>query len=490
MINDMVKNSLLFHTEPFQHQREVLEKSLTREFYAILWEQGTGKTKLLLDTARNLWKMGKIDGVLIIAPKGMYLNWVRNEIPKHLPEDEWCVEYWRSGMGRSDSKMLDCWIKTPDPKYLEFLVVNVEALSTGSATAACSEFIKRRRILMCVDESTCIKSIKANRTDVAIKMSRHQNVLYRRIMTGTPITHSPLDLYSQSEFLSPKLFGFPSFFQFRHFYAEMEDLHLGRQRVIKKIVGYKNLDQLKETLATFSSRLTKEECLDLPDKLYETRYIELTPEQIRAYNHLKDTAVLELEEQGLVTVSNVLSLIEKLHQIICGHIKVDKDKYVDLPNNRIQEVIDICEETDDKIIIWCAHRRDVELVTAALREKYGLLSAVTYYGKNTEDERQTALQSFCDSNSQVRFWVGTPSTGGKGLTMVESATVIYYSNSTNLEHRLQSEDRNHRIGQLRNVTYIDLVVPDSPDERNLNNLRQKKNIADFVLTNWKEFIEI
>jgi len=184
---------------------------------------------------------------------------------------------------------------------------------------------------------------------------------------------------------------------------------------------------------------------------------------------------------GLVSTVNALTQLMRLHQIVCGHVKLDDGTVTHLPSNRIKELLNVVEETDGKIIIWATYRPDIEAIKIALQKEYGMESVGTYYGDTDQDERQRVLRDFQDLDKPLRFFVGNPSTGGYGLTLTAANTVVYYSNSFDLEKRLQSEDRAHRIGQTKNVTYIDLIAPGTVDEKIVKALRDKIDIATQVL---------
>jgi SNF2 family DNA or RNA helicase len=226
--------------------------------------------------------------------------------------------------------------------------------------------------------------------------------------------------------------------------------------------------------------VTKDECLDLPDKIYTRRDVELTPEQKKYYDQMKLMA-LALVEGNLMSTNNALTQLMRLHQICCGHVKLDDGQQIDIPNNRITELLSVLEETSGKVIIWANYRRDIENIRLALQKEYGMTSVATYYGDTEAEDRQNIVDQFQDPASELRFFVGNPRTGGYGLTLTAAHTVIYYSNSFDLEVRLQSEDRAHRIGQTNKVTYVDLIAKDTVDEHIVKALRNKINIASQVL---------
>ncbi|MFM2186246.1 MAG: hypothetical protein RIR43_818, partial [Pseudomonadota bacterium] len=302
---------------------------------------------------------------------------------------------------------------------------------------------------------------------------------YKRIMTGSPVTRSPMDLYQQCEFLSPNCLNMHSYYAFQARYAVIVERQLASHS-FKQIVGYRRLDELKEKLDRFSFRVKKEECLDLPDKLYVKREVDLTDEQSKAYSDMKAIALAQVGS-GMVSTVNALTQIMRLHQIVCGHVKLDDGTMAHLPSNRIKELMSVVEETDGKIIIWATYRPDIEAIKLALQKDYGMECVGTYYGDTDQDERQRVLADFQDPEKPLRFFVGNPSTGGYGLTLTAANTVVYFSNSFDLEKRLQSEDRAHRIGQTKNVTYVDLIAPGTVDEKIVKALRDKIDIATQVL---------
>jgi SNF2 family DNA or RNA helicase len=249
----------------------------------------------------------------------------------------------------------------------------------------------------------------------------------------------------------------------------------------KQIVGYRHLDELQKKLNRFAFRVTKEECLDLPDKVFVRREIELTPEQKKYYEQMKLMALSILDDGSMMTTNNALTQIMRLQQICCGHVKLDDGRQEDIPSNRVNELLAQIEEVEGKVIIWANYRRDIENIKLALQEKHGMTSVATYFGDTEAEERQEIVTNFQDPGHDLRFFVGNPRTGGYGLTLTAAKTVIYYSNNFDLEVRLQSEDRAHRIGQTNKVTYVDFISPGTVDEHIVKALRSKINIANAVL---------
>ena len=464
-----------FKTKPYAHQLTALEKSWNKETYAYFMEMGTGKTKVLIDNASMLYDKGKINGLLIIAPKGVVKTWHEQEIPAHLPNHiENVTVLWQANITKGQSKKLGTLFKTGEE--LHILVMNVEAFSTTKGTDFAAKFISSHNTLMAIDESTTIKNPKAQRTKNILKLSTRTK--YRRIMTGSPITKNPLDLYSQCEFLSPWLLDYTSYYAFRNRYAEMKTMHI-HGRSIQVVDKFQNLGELSETLQGFSYRVLKEDCLDLPDKNFTKRQITLTPDQRKLYNQMKETALAHLNGKQATTMT-VLTQLMRLHQITCGHFTADDGTIQRVASNRVNELIEILSEMEVKAIIWAHYQWDIKDIIKEIVKVYGPGSVVDYYGLTPQSERQDNIRKFQD-DPKCRFMVGTPSTGGYGITLTAANTVIYYSNGYDLEKRLQSEDRAHRIGQKKNVTYVDIIAEDTVDEKIVKALRKKINIASEVL---------
>jgi len=357
--------------------------------------------------------------------------------------------------------------------------MNVEAFSTRKGVQIAKVFLsKNPDNMVIVDESTTIKNRQAQRTKNIIAL---QNVSkYRRILTGSPVTKSPMDLFSQCEFLSPKCLGYNSYYAFQGRYANTQQRTMGH-RSFQQIVGYRRLDELNQRLDRFSNRILKEDCLDLPDKVYIRRNVNLTKEQTKLYMQMKKLALAKLDNGELATTASVLTQIMRLQQICCGFLQPDEGEIEPIPNYRLPELMEVIDEVQCKAIIWATYTHDIKKIREALAEKYGEDSVADYYGETPQDERQEIVERFQDKDSPLRFFVGQPRTGGYGITLTAANTVIYYSNSYDLEIRLQSEDRAHRIGQTNKVTYIDLVSPQTIDEKILGALKNKIDIAGQVL---------
>jgi SNF2 family DNA or RNA helicase len=464
-----------FKTKPYAHQITALEKSWNKKVFAYFMEMGTGKTKVAIDNIAMLYDNGKINGVLIVAPKGVYKNWYSQEIPAHLaghikPK----TVLWQAMINQKQQKLLDTLFETGND--LHILIMNVEAFSTKKGVDFAGRFLNSHNTFMVIDESTTIKNPGAKRTKNIVSLGKYAK--YRRIMTGSPVTKSPLDLYKQCEFLDEYLLDHSSYYTFRTRYAIMRKANFNG-RSVEIVVGYKNLGELSDKLKPFSYRVLKDDCLDLPKKTFMKRVITLSAEQEKVYKQMKEMALAQLNGK-LLTTANALSQLMRLHQITCGHFKANDGSTQTVKNNRLNELSELLEEVEGKAIIWAHYQYDVQTVIDAIKKEYGDDSVVDYYGKTPNEERQDNVKKF-QSDPRCRFLVGTPSTGGYGLTLTAASTMIYYSNGYDLEKRQQSEARIDRIGQKKPMTYIDIICEDTVDERIVKALRKKINIATEIM---------
>jgi SNF2 family DNA or RNA helicase len=464
-----------FKTKPYKHQLTALEKSWNKETFAYFMEMGTGKTKVLIDNVAMLYDKGKIDGVLIIAPKGVVKTWYEQELPTHLPDHiENVTVLWQSNITKKQQEKLETLYEIGTA--LHILVMNVEALSTDKGVKFANKFLNSHRSMMAIDESTTIKTPTAKRTRNIIDLGSHAK--YRRIMTGSPVTKNPLDLYTQCYFLDPFHLNHSSYYSFRNRYAIMKTMHV-RGRSIQVVHKFQNLSELSDIVKTFSYRVLKEDCLDLPPKNFIKRHVSLTPDQKKIYQQMKKQALAVLNGK-VTTTMTVLTQLMRLHQITCGHFTADDGTTQAVESNRLNELMSVLDETEGKAIIWANYQLSVGEIIQRIIKEYGEDSYVHYYGLTSQEERQDHIRKF-QNDPKCRFLVGTPQTGGYGITLTQANTVVYYSNGYDLEKRLQSEDRAHRIGQTKNVTYVDLIAEDTVDEKIVEALRNKINIASEVM---------
>ena len=450
--------------------------SWDKQVFAYFMEMGTGKSKVLIDNIAILYNKGHINGVLIVAPKGVYKNWFDGEIPNHMPDYvDKKVVLWEATINKTKEKELNTLFQSSFD--LHILIMNVEAFSTKKGKQFAEKFLSCHKTLMAIDESTTIKNPEAIRTKTIINVGR--DVKYKRILTGSPVTKSPLDLFTQCYFLDPWLLDHQSFYSFKTRYAITKQINVSG-RMIHLVVGYRNLGELSDKLKPFSYRVLKDDCLDLPPKTFMKRIVQLSPEQKKVYEQMKKTALAVLNGK-LTTTATVLTQLMRLHQITCGHFKSDDGDIQVLKNERLDELLDVLDELEGKAVIWAHYRYDIEVIVDALKKRYGDNTVVTYYGDTSTDDRQKAIKLIQNPDSPVRFIVGTPQTGGYGITLTGASTMIYYSNGYDLEKRQQSEARIDRIGQTKNMTYIDIIAEGTVDEKIVDALRKKVDIASKVM---------
>ena len=467
-----------FKIKPFDHQVTALERGWQRPEFGLFMEMGTGKSKVLIDNLGMLYQAGEINFALVIAPKGVYRNWVAKEIPEHMSDD---IPHRVIRWVATPNKTQQAEMRSVGEEFdgLTIFVMNVESFSSIKGKNA-GEWMGRafgRNGLIAIDESTTIKNHKAKRTKALMKIA--SAFKYKRLLTGSPVTKSPMDLYSQCEFLRPGLLGYDSYYAFQGRYAVVQRKTMG-SHAFQQIVGFRNLDELTFKIDQFSYRVLKQDCLDLPDKIYTVRYVGLTKQQRDMYNSIKQHALVMLDNGELSTAPAVITQMLRLQQILSGHLKTDDGDTIYFDSKRMDALKEILEEHDGKAIIWSRFRYDIQQITKMLNDTFGQGCAASYYGDTSDDERQKAVNDFQNSE-HLKFFVGNPSTAGYGLTLTEADLVIYYANDFNLETRAQSEDRAHRIGQKNNVTYVDLISEGTIDERIVKSLQSKIDIGAKVL---------
>lgn len=487
------------YSDPYDHQDEIFEATKWLQYYAVLWEMGLGKTKLALDIACFLYSENLIDALMIITLNGVHRNWITKEIPAHVaPEYEAVCDYWTAG--RKDVPFKKHYAEN----RISFAAINVEALSTPSGQNFVQAYLRAKRTMCVVDESHGFKNPKAKRTKFLLKI--RDLPIYRRIMTGTPIAGSPMDAFTQFYFLNPEIIGEPNFYSFQRKYAVLRDLPSNPR--VKLICGYKNLEELKEKIAPYSSRKTKKECLDLPEKVYQPHSYEMSAEQKSLYKQFIKQFVAKLDSGQTVSVTIALTKLLRLRQIACGFVVPDDSEemideeqednrtvnYQQLfapdENPRINVVKNIIEQVEGKVIIWVTFTQSLLDIAAALIKIYGPDAVAVFYGAVKDDAREVIKARFQDENDSLRFMVCQTSCDGAttGVTFTQAQHNIYYNNSPSLLKRLQSEDRSHRIGQTKTVFYHDIIALDSIDSKLVDCLVGKLDIAAKItgdeIINW------
>jgi SNF2 family DNA or RNA helicase len=495
-------NTYVSQRKPWAHQKRALDKMYHRVAFALLMAMRTGKTKTLLDDWGTLEAEGLVDDLLVIAPAGVYRTWEVG-IKDHLATEllartevlTWSATDKTKGAIRALEKfMSEANIKQGQPRIL---LVNIEALSNvDRARLLCMKFCMQRKVMIAIDEATAIKNYKAKRTKFCNKQLKPL-AEFRRILTGLPTPKSPLDLYPQFEFLDNKILGYSNPISFRARYAVMKKIPTGG-RWVDIVVGYRDVDQLYGLIEPHSSRVKLEDCYDLPPKIYQTREVRMTDEQERIYRSLKEFATAELEANRHVSAQQVITQILRMHQVLCGHTTDENGRHVTIPENRTSELIDLLEEYDGKkAIIWCSYDHDVRKVSLALEklanperkfiDENSLTTVARFWGGNRGD-RENEEQEFLN-NPECRFMVATAAAGGRGRTWTNADLVVYYSNTADLEHRSQSEERAQGVDKTTSVLYVDLVVPGTVDMKMLQTLRKKINMSGAITNDgWREWV--
>lgn len=466
-----------FRTKPFGHQADEFLASRDRANYALRWEQGTGKTKTLIDTAAWLLMNDQVDGVPVIAPNGVHRNWYTDEIPVHFPVQllkRSKMFVWNSSKADNVSFQQDAnlLLRHDGPAWL---MMSYDAVMTDKGGAFLGRFLNQRRSLLIADESHHIKSPNAKRTKRCVSLAKRAP--FRRIATGTMITKGPFDIYSQVMFLDENFWtrrGISNFYAFKQRYGVWKKgYNSGSGQEFDVLVEYRNLDELERILSEIGSRVLKEDVLDLPPKLYSKRYHKLLPEQERVYRRLKEDFFVELADGKQMTAALAIVRLLRFQQIVCGYMPCDNENpRTIIPNHpRIKLLEETVEGLTHPAIIWARFTQDVDQIMSVLGDK-----AVRYDGAISDDECERSKLAF-QSKDGPQYFVGNPGKGSEGLTLTRARTVIYYNNTFRLKDRLQSEDRAHRIGQDFPVEYIDMVCPDTVDEKYIDNLRGKFDIA-------------
>ena len=465
-----------FKTKPFKHQLEEFNAHKLDVDRALLWEQGTGKTKVILDTVAWLYLNNEVDGLLIVAPNGVHQNWLQDQFPQHYPLPEYTAILWESQRASGKGFQIKLRQMMEDPKGLAVFAINYEAFITEKGQKAVEKFLTMRTVMMVCDESHKIKAMSAIRTKRIIQLGRYAK--YRRILTGTVIGNSAFDLYSQFLFLGEHILGYKSEYAFKHRFGVFVKTFM-QGRYFNQLVKYRNLDHLKKLMAPYSSRITKVEVLDLPDKLYTKRYFYMTSEQQKLYTQLKEEFMIEVKKGEILTAPLAITRMLRLQQIISNFIPTGDNSLspVGITNPRLECLMDAIDSSQGKIIIWARFVEDIRQINKRLT--LDKIEFVEYYGDIGSKERISALNKF-STNIKTRIFLANPACAGEGLNLQSASTVIYYSNSFKLIERLQSEDRAHRIGQTKNVTYIDIICPKTIDEHIVKALIEKKNVASLV----------
>lgn len=453
-------------TKSYAHQMRATMLAVRAMQFAFWMEMGTGKTKACIDALSCLMQRHLIRGAIIFCPKAVLYNWEKElDLHSPIPAEERRVMVIT---GEKKKEQLELAYNTRAP----FVVTNYETLLTCESELL--QLLVDRPMGIVLDESSRCKNHAAKSVKALLRISPRAPVRY--ILTGTPLTQGPLDLFPQFLFLNQNILGHHNFYSFKAEYAIMGG-YQGRE-----IVGYRNLERLTARLNPWSYRVLKRDCLDLPEKTYRTIELEMSPLQKQLYDQMKDESLVEYQG-NVVAATVVLTRLLRLQQICSGFLpKIDEfgrsQGMMNLQSPKyaaITELVDEARESGQKVIIWCRFVEELLAINDAVKAH----GSVIYYGETKAEDRQKAVDAF-QTDPKVTVFIGQIQTGGMGITLTAATLVIYASNTFTLSDRLQSEDRPHRIGQTQKVTYIDLIMRKSVDAFVVKCLRDKKDIADVV----------
>jgi len=491
----------------YQHQVIAREKLHMYDFYALLMEQGTGKSRPIIEDWLIRVADGRAQDLVVFGPKGCYMNWIGTE------EEPGEIELWTPPQMRKDIRVMpwisggNTTIKAGLQNFLRvqgprFLTMNIEAFNlSGPAREYLHKFCSGRKVIGVVDESTTIAHETAART----KFFMYHNGYFvaRRILSGMVAPESPGDLFTQYWFLHPNIIGVKDWWNFKVRYAEMkkvdfrprakreEDEKNGvRAKLTNVVVAWRNIEELRGKINRRSYRVTKDQVLDLPPKIFQYWDVELTPEQEHHYNQMKEKAFTQLEAGVFSTAKIKLDQLGKMQHILCGHVRQeDGETLYDIPENRTEAVVEILHQHTGKAIIWAPYPQALRKIVERLREEFGHDSTVGFWGEHRLADR-LAARARIQRDDLTRFIVSNQSVGKFGNTWTRCDMVIYFANSFDNEDRQQSEDRAHRIGQTKSVTYIDLRARGTLDERLIQVLRKKLRMSETLVGDeFKKWLE-
>jgi len=537
----------------FRHQQELFDKTCNEIAWAVLFEQGLGKSAPTIRTIEHLYRTDRIDAVIVVAPNGVHRNWTSDELPKHAGMP-WRGLDWHSDRAKGQDRAFEKLISwtTGRRTELAYFAITYDAVLTPRGRAAVLKFKERfPRFMFVIDEASKVRNPEAMRTKKVAAL--RQFARYVRLLNGTPIGNKALDIYAQMKLLDDKFWirhGIGSFTAFRARFAIIRKVQIGGDddrrdrakhshepivphdataegiaayeqldlgfdldevltpkekreimrpstayldpekkkktvgRTIEMVVGYRELDKLKEMIMPISTRLTKEDSgVQLPPKLYSRLLFDLPVEQRRAYDQLRTEYMIELESGTLITASIAMVRVLRLQQIACGYLPNPDDPENpklffndDGKNARLQLLLERLEDTPHQAIIWARFTHDVDAICRAL----GPPQCTRYDGLVSQKVRDEGIDRF--KEGKVKFCVAKAASMGMGLSLPMAKSVFYYSNDFSYINRLQSEDRAHRLvgGGMTPVCYYDLVAARTVDEKILRSLQGCADVANAV----------
>lgn len=448
-----------------KHMDHCIGLSWDRKAYAYLLEMGLCKTSITIHVTGILYKKGLITGLIIFAPKGVHRQWIMEQIPEHLDPSI------KINMTIFDKKenytRKDLFI----PGRLNVLALNIDSGRTAKGRESAALFIRLHegKVLMAVDESHDIKNYSSQRTRHIIEMGEH--CAYRRILTGTPIAKSLVDMWTQFMFLDPKIIGIPYLATFQARFAEMGGF------AHREVVGSKNIEEFYQLVAPHSYRLTKAEALDLPPKLPGRRQYEMDEKTQKHYDDLKHAFMTGIDNGEIVSAANAMGCLIKQQQLLSGFITREDKTYQRVSTQRADLVIEMVKQINGPVVVWARFIEDINILSEVFEKEFGndfcFIENVEWFKKK-----------------QKKYALLNPASGGTGLNLQVSGCIdaIYFNNSNRSIHRWQSEDRLHRMGTTGTVNIWDIFAHKSCDQGIFANLKEKKDLSDLVLDEIRKII--
>jgi SNF2 family DNA or RNA helicase len=454
--------------KPFLHQDVAFKRFEYAPFFAIFADMGTGKTKMVIDQAGVRYLRGEIDTLLVISLNLVgSQNWI-SELEAHMsPGITYKAAYYMSGPRVAHKERVAAVCNATG--VFRIMVVHVDALSHESGISFCEDFIAKHKAMVIVDESQTIKNPTSRRTKHVTSLGKEKAVVAKAITTGTPLDKGWEDLYAQFRFLNPAIIGCRTFAAFRALYCQMGGFE-GRQ-----IVGHINLPELKAKLEPHTFSVRSEDCQDLPEQMFMERKIELTPEQKKLYDALRNEFFAELDSGEILEADIAMTRLTRLRQVTSGFLPNDDGTFQHIPSNRPQEVLDILEEAGGKkVIIWCLYKESLRILHETFR-KAGI-GVAHFHGLVAPEKRATELARFKE-HADCQGLLSSTAVGGACITVNEAKVQIFYENGFSYLQRAQALKRNHRHGQTERVAYYDIIAKGTMDTKVINMLKKKESVA-------------
>ena len=453
----------------FAHQQDAYDFALDAfekgKAVALLADMGTGKSMMTIAITGTLEAEKDVKKMLVVCPKSIVGVW----------EDEFrkFADY-RYALTVLDGTMEK---KRSAFNYMQGAALQIIVVNYESCWRLESEITKWKPDLIVCDESSKIKTPSASQSKALHRLGRQSK--YNIILTGTPITGSPLDIFSQYKFLDDSIFG-TSFYLFRNRYAILG----GYQN--RMIVGYRHLDELVEKVHSIAFRIKIEDAVDLPPFIDETRAITLEPKAQSLYRMLEQDCYAELAN-GEVTARNVLTQLLRLAQCTGGFIRDDiKSEAQQVSGAKLdalEDIIDTCLDEEKKVVVFARFVPEIEAIAAMLKKKK--IGYAQIYGATTD--RADQVKKF-QEDAEVKVFIGQLQTTGMGLTLTAANVAVFYSLDFSYANYEQSRARIHRIGQKQKCLYIHLVGKGTVDEKILNALKHKGDIAQIMVDDWRSLL--